>query len=108
MALDEFLQGYYATNTVRHADTLGKPCPHHLRIGVFDFLLGEGQDTEVDRLLARRLDQGKPPQRAPLRGLQARYGKARSGFRERLLNVRSEGMEIMKVLDQGLDERRHG
>src|SRR3569623_1534208 len=108
ITLDEGSHGHYCPYVVRHADAFGKPCPHHLRNGGFDFLLGEGQDTEVDGLLARRLDQGKPPQRAPLLGLQARYGKARFGFRERLLNVRSEGMEIMKVLDQGLDERRHG
>src|SRR3569623_3029226 len=108
MALNEGLQGHYAPYTVRQADTLGAPYPHHLRNGVFDFLLGKGEAAEVDGQLARHFNLGKPPQRAPLFRFHARHSKARFGFRERLLNVRGVRMKIMKALKQSLEERRNG
>lgn len=108
ITLNEAPQGQYAAHTVGHADTFGAPCLHHLRNGVFNFLLSERQDVEFNRKLARRLEQRKPPQRAPLFRLHARHSKARFGFRERAFNVRGERMEIMKAFDKGLDERRPG
>lgn len=78
-----------------------------MRNGAFDFLLGEAQDTEVDRLLACHLVQGKPPQRAPLLRLHAQHGEARFGFRERVFDVRGERMKIMKAFDKGPNESRY-